>query len=135
MNTKQIECILELAQTHNFNRAAENLCISQPTLTYQIKEVEKEVRFQIFERSGKGAELTPAGSQFCTTLRRLKEELDIAIEQGQNFSRKFKDDITVGLPVSSCLYLLPQAIKIFSKKYKDISISYANKTIGTKKIR
>ena len=123
MNTKQIECILELAQTHNFNRAAENLCISQPTLTYQIKEVEKEVRFQIFERSGKGAELTPAGSQFCTTLRRLKEELDIAIEQGQNFSRKFKDDITVGMPVRSCLYLLPQAIKIFSKKYKDISIT------------
>ena len=123
MNTKQIECILELAQTHNFNRAAENLCISQPTLTYQIKEVEKEVRFQIFERSGKGAELTPAGSQFCTTLRRLKEELDIAIEHGQNFSRKFKDDITVGMPVRSCLYLLPQAIKIFSKKYKDISIT------------
>jgi DNA-binding transcriptional LysR family regulator len=53
----------------------------------------------------------------------LKEELDIAIEQGQNFSRKFKDDITVGMPVRSCLYLLPQAIKIFSKKYKDISIT------------
>lgn len=123
MNTKQIECILELAQTRNFNRAAENLCISQPTLTYQIKEIEREVRFQIFERSGKGAELTPAGSQFCTTLRRIKEELDVAIEQGQNFSKKYKEDITIGMPVRSCLYLLPKAIKLFSKKYKDISIT------------
>ena len=123
MNTKQIECILELAQTRNFNRAAENLCISQPTLTYQIKEIEREVRFQIFERSGKGAELTPAGSQFCTTLRRIKEEIDVAIEQGQNFSKKYKEDITIGMPVRSCLYLLPKAIKLFSKKYNDISIT------------
>ena len=37
MNTKQIRCILELARTQNFNRAAENLFISQPTLTYQLK--------------------------------------------------------------------------------------------------
>lgn len=60
-------------------------------MTYQIKEIEREVRFQIFERSGKGAELTPAGSQFCTTLRRIKEEIDVAIEQGQNFSKKYND--------------------------------------------
>ena len=54
MNTKQIDYILELAQTQNFNRAAENLYISQSTLTYQIKEVEKELNFLLFERSGKG---------------------------------------------------------------------------------
>ena len=51
MNTKQIDYILELAQTQNFNRAAENLYISQSTLTYQIKEVEKELNFLLFERS------------------------------------------------------------------------------------
>ncbi|MBQ9573510.1 MAG: LysR family transcriptional regulator, partial [Acidaminococcaceae bacterium] len=37
MNSKQIDCILMLAQTLNFNRAAENLYITQPTLTYHIK--------------------------------------------------------------------------------------------------
>ena len=51
------------------------------------KKIEREVRFQIFERSGKGAELTLAGRQFCTTLRKIKEELEIAIEQGQYFSK------------------------------------------------
>lgn len=42
MNTKQMEYIIELAQTKNFNKAAENLFISQPTLTYQIKNAEDE---------------------------------------------------------------------------------------------
>ncbi|MBQ9582461.1 MAG: LysR family transcriptional regulator, partial [Synergistaceae bacterium] len=86
MNTKQIDCVLEIAQTKNFNRAAENLFISQPALTYQIKLVEEEIGFKLFDRSSRGAVLTPAGEQFCTTLRNIRGELKRAIEQGQNFS-------------------------------------------------
>jgi hypothetical protein len=43
LNTKQIEYILTLAEVGNFNRAAEQLFISQPTLTYQVKLVEQEI--------------------------------------------------------------------------------------------
>ncbi len=90
MNTKQIEFILELAKTQNFNKAAENLGVSQPTMTYQIKSAEKEIGFDIFDRSGKGAVLTPAGSQFAGQLKSIYESLRSAIEQGQNFSRSVK---------------------------------------------
>lgn len=55
MNSKQIECALELALTLNFGQAAENLYITQPTLSYHIKTLEDEIGFQLFERSGKGA--------------------------------------------------------------------------------
>ena len=75
MDTKQIDYILELAQTKNFNRAAENLFISQPALSYQIKLIEEELRFSLFERSARGAVLTPAGEQFCVTLRNIRDEL------------------------------------------------------------
>lgn len=54
MNTKQMEYILAIMETRNFNRAAEALYISQPTLTYQIKLVEKEIGFRIFDRSFRG---------------------------------------------------------------------------------
>ncbi len=123
MNTKQIDYIIELAHTKNFNRAAENLYISQSTLTYQIKEIEKELKFELFERSGKGATLTPAGKQFCITLKNVKEELRRAIEQAQNFSKKYADNITIGLPTRSCIYQLPNAIKLFNKINDDISVS------------
>ena len=62
MTTKQIDCCIELAHTLNFSRAAENMFVSQPTLTYQIRLLEEEVGFPIFERSGKGVALTPAGA-------------------------------------------------------------------------
>ena len=71
MTTKQIDCCVELAHTLNFSRAAENMFVSQPTLTYQIKLLEEEVGFPIFERSGKGAALTPA---------RLRHDLPAVLE-------------------------------------------------------
>ena len=123
MNTKQIDCVLEIAQTKNFNRAAENLFMSQPALTYQIKLVEEEIGFKLFDRSSRGAVLTPAGEQFCTTLRNIRGELKRAIEQGQNFSSKYHTNISIGLPMRSALYFLPEAIKIFEAEDEGISIT------------
>lgn len=123
MNTNQMEYVLELAQTRNFNRAAENLCISQPTLTYQIKAIEREIGFPIFERSGRGAVLTPAGKQFTASLRIILDTLQSTIEQGQNFNARFKDDIRIALPVRSALYFLPQAISRFNRQEPTTSIT------------
>jgi hypothetical protein len=60
MNTKQIDYALELAQVKNFNRAAENLFIFQPSLSYQIQALENEIGLALFLRSGRGAEVTRA---------------------------------------------------------------------------
>ena len=123
MDIKQIDYILELANVKNFNRASENLFISQPTLTYQIRLVEEEIKFQLFDRSPKGAVLTTAGEQFCTTLRNIRDELKRAIEQGQNFSSKYHANISIGLPMRSALYFLPEAIEIFERDNEGISIT------------
>ena len=123
MNSKQIDCILELAQSLNFNRAAENLFIAQPTLTYHIKTVEEEIGFTLFHRSGKGASLTPAGRQFCMTLRNLREELKCAIEQGQNNSRRYQHNLTIGLPLRSAIYFLPEAIAEFERTHEGVSVT------------
>ena len=123
MNSKQIDCILELSQSLNFNRAAENLYITQPTLTYHIKTVEEEIGFPIFHRSGKGAALTPAGQQFCLMLRSIREEMKRAIEQGQNNSRRYHLGLTVGLPLRSAIYFLPQAIEEFERTHEGVSVT------------
>ena len=93
MTTKQIDYCIELAHTLNFSRAAENMFVSQPTFSYQIKLMEEEIGFALFERSGKGAALTPAGAQFISFLTNMREDLKRAIQQGQNFSAKYTDSI------------------------------------------
>lgn len=122
MDTRQIDAVLELAKTLNFNRASEKLCISQPALSYKIKELEIEIGFKIFDRSGKGAVLTPAGHQFCARLQTIKAEFKSAIEQGQNFSAAYSEMITIGIPVRSMLRRLPQAMMAFAQKFPNVII-------------
>ena len=122
MTTKQIDCCVELAHTLNFSRAAENMFVSQPTLTYQIKLLEDEIGFAIFARSGKGAALTPAGAQFVSVLANLREDLKRAVEQGQNFSAKYKDSISISLMVRQAVYFLPEAMRLFAEEYPEVQI-------------
>ena len=123
MTTKQIDYCIELAHTLNFSRAADNLYVSQPTFSYQIRLLEEEIGFALFERSGKGAALTPAGAQFVSFLANMREDLKRAIEQGQNFSTKYKDSISVGLMVWQALYFLPEAMRLFQETHPDVQIT------------
>ena len=122
MTTKQIDYCIELAHTLNFSRAADNLFVSQPTFSYQIRLLEEEIGFPIFERSGKGAALTPAGAQFVAFLAGMREELKQAIEQGQNFSAKYRDSISVSLMVRQAVYFLPEAIRQLEQTDPDVQI-------------
>ena len=123
MTTKQIDYCIELARTLNFSRAADNMFVSQPTFSYQIKLLEEEIGFIIFERSGKGASLTPAGAQFVSFLTGMRQDLKRAIEQGQNFSAKYQDSISICMMVRQALVFLPEAIRLFAETVPDVQIT------------
>ena len=122
MTTKQIDYCIELSHTLNFSRAADNMFVSQPTFSYQIKLLEEEIGFTLFERSGKGAALTPAGVQFVAFLAGMREDLKRAIEQGQNFSAKYQDSISISLMVRQAVCFLPEAMRLFSETNPEVQI-------------
>lgn len=123
MNTKQMDCALELARTLNFGRAAENLFMSQPSLSYQIKALEDEVGFRIFDRSGHGTSLTPAGAQFTTSLRSIRDDLRRAVELGQNFSAEYRESINVGLTWRSTLLALPEVMMRVHREHPEVNVT------------
>lgn len=122
MTTKQIDYCIELAHTLNFSRAADNLFVSQPTFSYQIRLLEEEIGFAIFERSGKGAALTPAGAQFVSFLAGMRQDLKRAIEQRQNFSVTYRDSISICMMARQALYFLPEAMRLFAENCPDVQI-------------
>ncbi|MEM7067625.1 MAG: LysR family transcriptional regulator [Pseudomonadota bacterium] len=64
MNIDQINTFLELAETGNFNRAAENLNVTQSTISSRIKALETKLGHTLLIREHSGCRLTPAGRQF-----------------------------------------------------------------------
>lgn len=123
MTTKQIDFCIELAHTRSFSRAAENLFVSQPTLSYQIRLLEEEIGFPVFARGGRDTALTPAGAQFVAFLTDMRAELKRAVEQGQNFSAHYRDDISLSLMVRQAVWFLPQAMQIFAQTHPDVQIT------------
>ena len=61
MDFFRIECFLKAAESGNMTRAAELMNITQPAMSFQIRELEKEVRLTLFDRNRNGIYLTEAG--------------------------------------------------------------------------
>ena len=58
MTLTQINYVIKIVECGSMNKAAEQLYVAQPSLTGAIKELEKELGFSLFNRSGKGVSLT-----------------------------------------------------------------------------
>ena len=64
MNTTQLECFLEVANQLNFSKAANQLKITQPAVSHQIKTLEDELGVKLFSRTSKSVRLTQEGHLF-----------------------------------------------------------------------
>ena len=71
MNTKQFQYVLTLAHEGSFSRAAETLCITQPSLSQYIKKIEREIGVALFDRTNGDVRVTDAGKVYIETARRI----------------------------------------------------------------
>ena len=70
MELRHLRYFIGAAETENVSRAALKLHVSQPGLSRQIRDLEQELGFALFERSAKSVRLTPAGQTFLAEARR-----------------------------------------------------------------
>lgn len=92
MTFVQLKYILTIAETKSLNKAAEQLYVSQPSLTNALKELEKEIGITIFFRSGRGVTLTNDGVEFLTYARELYREYEQLLQrytEGGSYKKKF----------------------------------------------
>ena len=71
MTLQQFHYIITISEAGSFNKAADLLYVSQPSLTNAVKELEKETGITIFNRSGKGVTLTAEGMKFLPYVRQV----------------------------------------------------------------
>lgn len=91
MTLTQLNYIITIAETKSINRAAEQLYVSQPSLTSAVQELEKELGITLFNRSGRGVTLTNDGTEFLLYARQLYGQYETILEKyGKNGSLKKK---------------------------------------------
>ena len=97
MDLQQLRFLVTISKTLNFSKAAEELYISQPTLSHQIRRLEDELGVRLLERSTRNVELTPVGRECVNIAQQIVELSDRIMEIAQDESRRFAKRLNIGV--------------------------------------
>jgi LysR family transcriptional regulator, benzoate and cis,cis-muconate-responsive activator of ben and cat genes len=112
-----------LAEELHFRRAALRLHISQPPLTRQIQQLEQELGVTLFERKGRGIDLTQAGAVFLDDARNILLLLDQAVEKSQLTEKGLIGRLDIGIFGSAIFDLFPSVVPPFRALFPKINVS------------
>ena len=120
MTLKQIECFLHLSENLNFARTADELFISQPAVSREIKALETELGVTLFIRTKRSVTLTPAGSCLKVDLGSLYSSINDAVTKARNAQKNFYQQLNFGFCHTTSLLRLPEGLKEFHKLHPNI---------------
>lgn len=123
MELRHFRYFLAVAEHQHFAQAAESLGISPPSLTVQIKDLERHVGTQLFVRGRQGASLTPAGAVFLPAAEAAVAEFDRAVATGRRASRGEVGRLAIGY-VGSAVFagVLQPQLDRFRAGHPDVQV-------------
>ncbi|NMB42004.1 MAG: LysR family transcriptional regulator [Firmicutes bacterium] len=123
MDFHQLRIFIEVARQKSFSRAAENIFLTQPTVSAHIKALEEEVGAPLLDRSQRELRLTGAGKvlfRYARQLLGIKEKALSAIEQEY---RMIKGRLEIASSSVPGAYILPGLMKGFVEKYPGVTFA------------
>lgn len=128
MDIQSLNIFVQVAELNSFTKAAELMGYSQPTISFQIKQLEKELGVQLFDRIGHTISLTDKGRktlEYAQQMIHISNEM-MAVEKEKN---EINGKVRVAMADSLCSPVIAYAFKDFRNKYPGINLNI--KTAGT----
>jgi len=127
---KQLRAFCAVAKSGKMTDAAEELFLSQPAISLQVRALERELDTVLFERHGPRINMTREGQELHEMARPLVEGLETL---NARFNRRMKGDLDSGEVViaageSTIIYLLPRLVQHFRERYPNIHVQLRNVT-------
>jgi DNA-binding transcriptional LysR family regulator len=114
----------------SFSAAAERLELSQPAVSLQVRELEKNVGVRLIERVGRRAAPTAAGQELLDHARRIDANVDAALDAMARHAKGTIGRIRIGTGATACIYFLPPILRALRGRFPalDIVVSTGNTT-------
>lgn len=128
LELRHLRYLLAVAEHGNFTRAAEELHISQPTLSQQIKQLERTLGVQLLDRTGRTVRLTDAGAVYTDHARRALRDLaaaERAVHDVQDLSR---GHLRLGITPTFTAYLVGPLTAEFHTRHPGVRLTLAEMT-------
>ncbi|AZN42814.1 LysR family transcriptional regulator [Paenibacillus albus] len=127
MNIENLEAFVYVNHYGSFNKAADVLYLSQPSVTARIQSLERELDCKLFDRLGKQIVLTEKGKQFLPYAQQIMQTFQKGKLQIQQ-RKTIPHEIRVGATVSVSNYMLPELLPRLKQRYPDIHIKLITAT-------
>lgn len=122
MDLRRLRYFVAVAQELHFGRAAAKLHIAQPSLSQQIRTLERELGVELLRRDGRRVALTPAGDALLREGRRALDQARRAVEAARSAGSGESGLLRVGFMGSAGRELMPRVIREFRERHPDVSV-------------
>ena len=119
MTIQQLEYIVALDTYRHFVTAAKKCFVTQPTITIQVKKLEDEIGFQIFDRSNTPFTTTPNGQKVLQKARMILQEIKQMKEMISGEKESMAGTFRIGVIPTIAPYVIPKFSGGFSDKHRD----------------
>jgi len=125
MELRHLRYFVAIAEEKSFTRAAQRLRMQQPPLSQQLRALEDELGFRLFDRRPKGVEITAAGAVFLEEARALLAGVVRASERAARVAAGFGGSLSIGFTSSAATHrIAPEVIAAFRKAYPGIHLTF-----------
>lgn len=126
---KQLRAFCKAVETKSISKAGEALFLSQPTVSLQIRALERELCVQVFERRGPVINLTPDGKILYELSKPLISGIDNLAQDFNSMAGRLESgELHITAGQSACMYLLPKYIQKFKHEYPGVHVKLSNNT-------
>lgn len=128
MDLKALEAFVAVAEELHFGRAAERLHLSQPPLSNRIRQLESELRIQLFVRNTRSVSLTDEGARLLTAARRVLNEVEATRELADAISSGEEGRVRIGFAGASSQRALPVLASAVRAAHPRIELALQSQT-------
>lgn len=123
MEFQWLNTFVTAAQCESFRKTAELLYISQPSVSVHIKQLEKDLGVQLFNRQGKKIKLTEAGKKYLVHAKKLLEIYQKGLEDLNSFTQGYTTELSLAISPLIADTIFPYVIKSYTKAHPEVEIS------------
>ncbi|MBQ8223875.1 MAG: LysR family transcriptional regulator [Bacteroides sp.] len=122
MELRQLKYFAKTAETLNFSEAAKALCITQSTLSQQIRQLEQELNVQLFQRNSHSVALTEAGEELLPHALHTLHAADTCFERIRDLQHLLTGSLNIGVTFTFSP-ILTETLLSFMKQYPHVKLN------------
>src|SRR5580700_9510818 len=131
MDFDQIHTFLEIVRLKSFSKAAQTCYRTQPAISAQIRQLEHELKTELFERFGSRISLTTAGklfAQYAEQMMDLRRQAQNALNELETSPR---GELVIAANEATCIYVLPAVFAEYKKQFPGVQLQ-VNRSYGSR---